>query len=166
MSHLQLGSPVKSHVDVRPARATDGQRETASTLFQCVIVTGNRSWGDRIVCDAAREGWDARLLEQPAEANRAIALHRVPLVIVRLLPQSASEGQQYRTFTESLARSTYETLLVVCTEESDPGDELWARQLGAWTYLPGVDLESDIGLVCREAKVVVEKKARVEAVPW
>ncbi len=35
--------------------------------------------------------------------------------------------------------------------------EIWSRQLGVWMYLPGVDDESDIAMLCGEARNAVEK---------
>ena len=48
-------------------------------------------------------------------------------------------------------------LLAVCGNPDDPTGEVWSRQLGVWMYLPGVDHQSDIALLCAEARHVLEK---------
>jgi len=48
-------------------------------------------------------------------------------------------------------------LLAVCGKSDDANGEVWSRQLGVWMYLPGVDCQSDIALLCAEAKHVLEK---------
>jgi hypothetical protein len=36
-------------------------------------------------------------------------------------------------------------------------EEIWARQLGAWMYLPGVNDHSDVAMLCGEARNAAEK---------
>ena len=43
-------------------------------------------------------------------------------------------------------------LVAVCGNPNDDSGEVWSRQLGVWMYLPGVDSESDLALVCSEAQ--------------
>jgi hypothetical protein len=45
----------------------------------------------------------------------------------------------------------------VCGNPNDTLGEVWSRQLGVWMYLPGIDSESDVALVCSEARSIVEK---------
>jgi hypothetical protein len=48
-------------------------------------------------------------------------------------------------------------LLAVCGKPDDTSGEVWSRQLGVWMYLPGVDSESDIALLCGEARNILKK---------
>jgi hypothetical protein len=48
-------------------------------------------------------------------------------------------------------------LLVLCGNDGEALEEIWAHQLGTWLYLPGVDEASDLSMVCSEARTVVEK---------
>jgi hypothetical protein len=62
----------------------------------------------------------------------------------------------FRAFVERLAARDG-PLVAVCGKPNDALGEVWSRQLGVWMYLPGVDCESDLALVCGEARSIVEK---------
>lgn len=47
-------------------------------------------------------------------------------------------------------------LLAICGREFDPAQEIWARQLGVWLYIPGlsVDDAAEVAEVCEQALLV------------
>ena len=45
-------------------------------------------------------------------------------------------------------------LLTVLGDPSDFADEIWARQLGAWLYLPGIPGEDAMEQICVQARDV------------
>jgi hypothetical protein len=72
--------------------------------------------------------------------------------------QSAPPPQErlLRRLVEQLAARSG-PLLAVCGKPDDTLGEVWSRQLGVWMYLPGVDSQSDIALLCSEARSVLTK---------
>ncbi len=50
------------------------------------------------------------------------------------------------------------TLVVVCGSGESIDEELWARQLGAWVYLPGVSGGDALMSLFGEAQRVVERQ--------
>jgi hypothetical protein len=50
------------------------------------------------------------------------------------------------------------TLLVVCGSEDSVEEELWARQLGAWVYLPGVSSGDALVSLFVEARRLAERR--------
>ena len=50
------------------------------------------------------------------------------------------------------------TLLVVCGSEDSVEEELWARQLGAWVYLPGVSSGDALVSLFAEARRVADRR--------
>jgi hypothetical protein len=50
------------------------------------------------------------------------------------------------------------TLLVVCGSEDSVDEELWARQLGAWVYLPGVSNGDALMSLFAEARRVSDRR--------
>ena len=50
------------------------------------------------------------------------------------------------------------TLLVVCGSEDSVDEELWARQLGAWVYLPGVSSGDALMSLFAEARRVSDRR--------
>jgi hypothetical protein len=72
------------------------------------------------------------------------------------------EGEQGAGF-QSLVRQLADqrqVLLVVCGSGRDGNEEVWARQLGVWFYLPGVSEAGTIGLLCRDARTIVAQRTR------
>jgi hypothetical protein len=86
------------------------------------------------------------------------------MVIVDLEGAPLQSPDGFRVFAERIAGES-NRLIVVCGNEGNAREEIWARQLGAWMYLPGVDDQSDVAMVCGEAKNVVEKIAGSKGVP-
>ncbi len=56
------------------------------------------------------------------------------------------------------------TLLVVCGSEDSVEEELWARQLGAWVYLPGVSGGDALMSLFAEARRAAERKGSYQFV--
>jgi len=72
------------------------------------------------------------------------------------------EGEQGAGF-QSLVRQLADqrqVLLVVCGNEQDGAEEVWARQLGVWFYLPGICELNTIGLLCRDARSIVSERLK------
>ena len=56
------------------------------------------------------------------------------------------------------------TLLVVCGSEDSVEEELWARQLGAWVYLPGVSSGDALVSLFAEARRIGERRGALQLV--
>ena len=56
------------------------------------------------------------------------------------------------------------TLVVVCGSGDSVDEELWARQLGAWVYLPGVSGGDALMSLFAEARRVAERKGAYQFV--
>ena len=91
------------------------------------------------------------------DAARMAVCNRMHLAIIDL---ATAEGEQlgaFKQLTERLSHGGGSPLLMICARETDAEEEIWARQLGVWAYLPGVDADSDMAMLCGEAKNVAEK---------
>jgi hypothetical protein len=56
------------------------------------------------------------------------------------------------------------SLLVICGSEDSAEEELWARQLGAWVYLPGVASGDTLVSLCADARRLSERRGAWEYV--
>jgi hypothetical protein len=70
------------------------------------------------------------------------------------------QGAGFQTLVRQLADQR-QVLLVVCGHEQDGTEEVWARQLGVWFYLPGIADQNTIGLLCRDARSIVSQRMKV-----
>jgi hypothetical protein len=91
-----------------------------------------------------------------SDAMHLATRYRVRLAMVDLQSVPVSEQRAFRALVKRLA-TTDGPLLVVCGNENDTKGEIWSRKLGVWMYLPGVSDESNLALLCAQARSVVEK---------
>lgn len=141
-----------SAVEEHPSR----HRATRADLMLCIILS-NDHYRTRFFDRAAEEqGWETILAVDVEEAMQIATRERLRLAIVDLQSTTASTDAAYKRFVEWLSRRQ-QSLVIVCGNEDDPTGEIWSRQLGVWMYLPGIDDQTDIALVCGEARNVSEK---------
>ncbi len=100
-----------------------------------------------VACVAASDGWAVHQRE------------RYELAIVDLDGLDSEAASELRSLGEGVAASS--ALLMLCGNEGDALEEIWARQQGAWLYLPGVSDASDVSSLCEQARGVVERQQRV-----
>lgn len=146
-------STVDAATAVKERRPPSKSRRTAS--MNCLLMSSDRRLRLRMKVAASSAGWGVYECSQIRDAVRAAVLHRAPLALVDIRDQVGDAG----AFDDLIRviRSTADSLIVICDQESTPEKELWSRQNGAWLYLPGVDEESDLARICREAKAIAEK---------
>ena len=135
-------------------------------LLSCLVLSWSEKRAQLLQSVARDESWQAQVCGDVQEFLRSVFQLEVPLTIVDLPRRGAASYTELRDIasqTNSLKRS----LLVVCgaASEGDPIEEQWARQLGAWAYLPGVTDPSGLRLVFAEARKALAKQstAYVEA---
>jgi DNA-binding NtrC family response regulator len=125
-----------------------------ASVFQCLIVSadpGRREMFERAASDG---GWKTSLCVDAPAALTHIARSFVQLAIVDLEGRAMAE---FRPVIEKLSAAGSGLLLIVCGNEGQAEEEIWARQAGAWLYLPGVREGSNFALLCGEARQIAER---------
>ncbi len=125
------------------------------TTLQCLVLSecsGRREMLARAASDA---GWDVLVSGEPNAGWSIVQRQLFGMAIVDL--DGSESAATYRDLAEHLSTHQQRALLMVCGNEGDAMEEVWARQLGSWLYLPGVSEESDIAALCRQAVPVAEK---------
>jgi len=120
--------------------------------LQCLIISADvdrRSVFERAAVDG---GWKTLQCADAPTALNYINRSLVQLAIIDLEKQSA---ELFRPVVERLT-STKGVLVIVCGNEGDVREEVWARQLGAWLYLPAVE-PANFTLLCGEARQIAER---------
>lgn len=128
----------------------------AASTFQCLIVAAERRRGEMLSRAADEGGWRTHVCADAEAALAHINRSFVHLAVVDL------EGQKSPAFRPVLERLTAcgGLLLIVCGNEGDSQEEVWVRQLGAWLYLPGVGENSNLALLCGEARQIAERLSK------
>jgi ActR/RegA family two-component response regulator len=141
-----------THGDVAPV----SRQDTNEAQLECLVVSPRPARSDQFQQAAALRGWKATVCSDAEAAAKVARRLRFRLLVIDLEAANHSATTGYRRLAESLAKSDH-GLLVICGSDGDTIEEIWALQLGAWLYLPGVDETCDLTMVYGEARDVVEK---------
>jgi DNA-binding NtrC family response regulator len=125
-------------------------------VFQCLIVSANPERRRMLDRAAAESGWKTHVC---ADAQTALAHVNRWLVQLAVIDLDAQAPATFRPLVEQLSAQSG-LLSIVCGHDGDVQEEIWVRQQGAWMYLPGVADSSNVGLLCGEAKQIVERIAQ------
>jgi DNA-binding NtrC family response regulator len=126
-------------------------------LLKCLVVSGDEGLRRRLDTMAELGGWSA--CETPVDAAelRSIVEGDFQLVIADIARPLGERVNDTVEIAEEFA-SRPSTLVVVCGAGDSIDEELWARQLGAWVYLPGVSGGDALMSLFSEARRVVERR--------
>ena len=132
-------------------------------LLKCLVVSGDEELRHRLDTMSELSGWSA--CETPADASELrpaveCDFHLVIADIARPLGERVSDTVE--AVEEFAGRSG--TLVVVCGSGECVDEELWARQLGAWVYLPGISGGDALMSLFAEAGRVVERRGSYQYV--
>lgn len=153
MSELQTSSPTTR---VSPDARVPVKCRT-QVAFQTCLVVSTSARRAQLWVRAAHEGqWATIVCTTADDAIRQSVRQRVDLALVDLQSASSEQEERLKKLVQQLAARNG-LLLAVCGRPDDTTGEVWSRQLGVWMYLPGVDGESDIALLCGEAKNILKK---------
>jgi hypothetical protein len=141
--------------------ATNG-RHAPPALHLCLVVSMAPRRAQWLVRAAHDEQWATIVCNTAEDALRQSVRQRVDLALVDLQSALPAQEKVLRVLVEQLAARNG-PLLAVCGKPDDTTGEVWSRQLGVWMYLPGVDSQSDIALLCAEARNILQKLTSVPA---
>lgn len=141
---------------LRPIPGLESNRRLLTAEHSCFVMSLHADRRGQLASAAAEAGWETVVCDDAQEARDV--LHHEPCRLALLDIQDATlvQFEDLKRVAE-LVVSQPGQLLVVCGNPGDPREELWARQVGAWLYLPGVDADCDLSLICQEARTVVER---------
>ena len=153
MSYMQTGSPA---ILVSPDARAPAKRQAPVALHTCLVVSTSARRAQLWVRAAHEERWATVVCMTADDAIRQSVRQRVDLALVDLQSAGREEEARFRSLVQQLA-SRGGPLLAVCGKPDDTNGEVWSRQLGLWMYLPGIDSQSDIALLCGEARNILKK---------
>ena len=132
------------------------KQATAKSTLECLIVSTNARRRELLSRAAADNGWTTVVCGDAESARHLASRIALKLAIVDVERPSPAEAGHLRDLSAELARSGG-PLLVVCGADGDAQQEIWARQLGAWLFLPGIAVVEAMALLCNEAREAIEK---------
>jgi hypothetical protein len=148
--------------DTRSELLAPHRKVAQPTLLHCLVVSEDVERRAFFEATAQSVGWQVTALADANSASNAANRFRHALVIVDLDGVESGNSSSLRTLVEQFSADA-QRLLIVCGTEGNPLEEIWARQLGAWLYLSGVDFTCDVESLCSEARQVMQKLNREPA---
>jgi len=143
-----LNSPSDEQLTAAGISARGGRLTRA---LDCLVVSGHAARRHRFTAAAELAGWDECSSPEDVEELRDAADRDFSLAIIDITtPVGGVMGDTVAIAEELAARPN--TLVVICGSEDNVDEELWARQLGAWLYLPGVTDGDSLTSLCVEAR--------------
>lgn len=143
--------------DLRTAASPTARGSRMPGLARCLIVTGDNGFRNRLESATELAGW------RECDAPETVAdLHSVidgdyRLVLVDVTNPVGDRVSDMVELAEEFAARPG-TLLVICGPEDGIDEELWARQLGAWVYLPGAIAGDGLVSLLRDAGCLAERR--------
>ncbi len=144
-------------VAVHPGSAVERPRELAVETIRCLICSSDPLLRDSLGQGAEQAGWSIVSTEDPEQAWSALGQAAFHLAVVDLQGDGGAMRAKLKDLVEELAAHP-RRLLMVCGHEADPMQEVWARQLGVWLYVPGLSNDvsaEDVQGVCMQAREVI-----------
>lgn len=146
----RTSSPVAT--SAAPVRKIPGGRVLGT--FQCVVVSKNTQRLEMLEQAAFDGGWSTVVCNDETEAWTAVKRQRFQMAIIDV--DGVEDAEELKALAQEVSQSN-KTLLMLCGNEGNGLEEIWARQLGSWLYLPGVTRGCDVASLCEQAVPVAEK---------
>lgn len=131
---------------------------TLPGMLQCLVMSWSELRTQLLRSAAENEDWQAVVCRDVNEFVRRVFQLNTPLTIVDL-PKSDSTAYAGLCKAATRARDINDSLLVVCGTNGNTKEEVWARQLGAWTYLPAATDLAGLEMVFGEARKALARKS-------
>jgi DNA-binding response OmpR family regulator len=126
--------------------------------FRCLVVAESALRRAMLAGGAEKAGWDTVVCECVESAWHACQRERFEMAVVDFEALGGEALPPMRELTEQIATQR-NMLLMLCGNDGDALEEIWARQLGVWLYLPGVREQRDMQTLCAQALPVAERLA-------
>ncbi len=150
--HIAAGTIPHDQAKLDPGR----RATTVRGLLECLIVSPSATRRELLSRAAAAGGWSSVVCGDAETARRQAQRIAIQLALIDLERASAAEMRGLREVSAELSQLG-NPLLVVCGADGDIQQEIWARQLGAWLYLPGIGGVEAMAQLCDEARLIVER---------
>lgn len=148
-------NPLNAVLDLAVESAVVAQRAAPAQLLRLLAVSSSSSRRALIREAADASAWDAILCRDAGEFLRAAFRHSVPLVIVDLPERTSPEYWSLERAAEQVRQLS--TGLVMVLGRENEREEIWARSLGAWAYLPVVCESRELEVALCDARIAVSR---------
>ena len=146
-------------------------KESRVATYQCLIASPNHSRRQLLEEAATEAGWDTVVCAYAPHAFSVTSELRFQLALIDIEMIESKASQQrgssdFRQVCERIVSDGNDCLLAVYGGIGDSQEEIWARQMGVWLYLPGIADVEGIRTLCNDARGITDQlaKARKKAI--
>jgi len=127
-------------------------------LLRCLVLSWSEQRAQLLLTAAENEAWKGIAAKDAQDFVRKLFQLDAPLTVVDL---PRKDAKSYLDLQEAAVRSVEinNSLLIVCGVGGNPTEEIWARQLGVWSYLPGANDPAGLELIFEEARKALAKQS-------
>jgi ActR/RegA family two-component response regulator len=149
-----------TQMSTTPALARPQTTLCATDTLNCLVVAAEDGRRENLGFAAREGGWQVTLCPDSATAIAQASHTLTQMAIVDMTGAAESQIATFRFMVEHLACGS-RMLLLICGKLDDPREEIWARHLGVWMYLPGAIDGADLVGLCAAAREAVERLTSV-----
>ena len=136
-------------------------RQTGSGTQPGCMVVGANAARRELLGNAARDaGWAVLDCEDVKSARIQLLKHPQGMVVFDLESDDGASPEVLKGLADRVSKQK-NALIVMCGNEGNAMEEIWARQLGAWLYLPGVVNDTDLSSLFEEAGTITARRSAV-----
>lgn len=129
----------------------------APGVLKCLVVSGDDALRGRLEAVSELGGWSE--CDAPVDAAElgSVIEGEYQLVVIDIARPLGERVNDSVEIAEEFAGRPG-TLLAICGSDDNVDEELWARQLGAWVYLPGVTSGDALVSLVTEARRLADRR--------
>ncbi|MDC0935441.1 hypothetical protein OAS39_04070 [Pirellulales bacterium] len=146
----------------RASREERHSRQIASACMQCLVVAPTDDRRQMIRDAAQTQAWDVTVCSNSTEFLRCVFRQKVALIVIDLPRDESGEYRQMRNAAEDAVRLS-DALLLVSGAGASADEEIWARSLGVWSYLPHADCEHGFQHVLSAAQDAIGRREQLQS---
>jgi len=133
-----------------------GPSPATGLLRHCLVVAAEADRREALSWAALQGGWKTVPCIDVPTAEDCFRRMFLQLAVVDLQRSRQVPREHLEKLIESLAQSS-NMLLVVCGDEGNLEQEIWARQVGVWMYVPGIEHGSELKTLLSEAHCLAKR---------
>lgn len=138
-----------------------GQPESAIALpdlLRCMVFSWSHERAELLQSIAESELWKTSTQVEANEFLRELFRRQFPLVFADM-PETSFNLYEAMKCAVSRVADFGASQLVICGSETNAVEEIWARGLGAWAYLPGDSGPAGLEQIFRDARKSIANQA-------
>ena len=124
----------------------------------CMVIGFSEKRRQLLASAAEAAGMTVVEWADPKAARIQLLRNPPAMVVMDLEDTSGSAPEALKSLAERVSKQR-DLLIAICGNEGNAMEEIWARQLGVWLYLPGVVDDSDLSSLLEEGSQVAARRA-------